>query len=84
MQALRGHSLSWGLERYDWYTKRDSEKRCKRAAKGMPNDPYLCMGKHPGDVVIEVLKIKERASARGSLEERLSLRFRSGKIGFPR
>lgn len=84
MQALRGHSLSWGLERHDWYTKCDSEKRRDRAAKGMPNDPYCCFGKHRRDVVIKVLKTKERTSTRGSLEVTPNLLFRPGKIGFPR
>jgi hypothetical protein len=84
VQTSRGHSLSWGLERHDWYTKCDSEKRCERAAKGMSNDPYCCFGKHQGDVVIKVLKTKERTSTRCGLEERLNLLFRPGKIGFPR
>lgn len=56
MQALCGHSLAWGLKCYDRYTKRNSEKRCERATKRMPNEPYLCVGKHKGDVVIKILK----------------------------
>ncbi len=61
MQALRGHSLAWGFERHDRYTECDSKKRCERAAKGMPGDPYICVGKHKGYIVIEILKTQEWA-----------------------
>lgn len=56
MQALCGHSLAWGLKCHDWYTERNSEKRCERAAKRMPSEPYVCVGEHKGDIVIKVLK----------------------------
>jgi GH35 family endo-1,4-beta-xylanase len=70
VQALRGHSLTWGLESHDWYTKRDPEKRCERAAKGMPDQPYVCVGKQQRDVIIEVLKPREQASTLRSSEGR--------------
>jgi hypothetical protein len=66
VQALCGHSLAWGLKCYDRYTKGNSEKRCERAAKRMPSEPYGCVGKHEGDVVIKVLKAPKRTSTSDS------------------
>ena len=83
MQALSGHPLAWRLKRYNWYTERDSEKRCERAAKRMSDDPYVCIGKHQGYVVIKVLKTQERASGPDSSADRLNLQLRLGKTGFP-
>lgn len=83
MQALSGHPLAWRLKRYNWYTERDSEKRCERAAKRVPDDPYVCIGKHQGYVVIKVLKTQERASGPDSSVDRLNLQLRLGKTGFP-
>ena len=80
MQAFRGHALAWRLKRHDRHTKRDSEKGCKGAAKGMANDPEVCVGKHQCDIVVEVLKNSIVSSARDS-EEQLNLQSPQGKIG---
>ena len=54
-----GHALARGLECHHGHTKRYPQKRCKRAAKGMPSDPDVCVRKHIGNVIIEVLKMHE-------------------------
>ena len=55
MQALRGHALAWRLERHDGCTERDSQERSKRATERMADNPYIRVGVHHGDVVVQIL-----------------------------
>ena len=57
------HALARGFECHHGHTKRYSKKRCERTAKGMPDDPDVCVREHIGNVIVEVLKKRTAVSA---------------------
>jgi len=58
VQAFCGHAFTRRLKRDDRQPKCNSEKRSKRAPKGMPDDPNVRIRKHKRDIVVEVLRKK--------------------------